>query len=109
MASTPRKPERMLTAEQEYDLWLRMPAGRISRAGAAAEAGVGRSVIAGLRAVGRGGAIAALGASRSGRPRRSRREAFEAAALRAEAGRLQATVAGQAVELAALGGKSRWG
>ena len=45
MTSTPRKPKRMLTAEQKYDLWLRMLTGQISQADAAAEAGVDRSVI----------------------------------------------------------------
>ena len=48
MTSTPRKPKRMLTAEQKYDLWLRMLTGQISQADAAAEAGVDRSVITGL-------------------------------------------------------------
>ena len=37
MTSTPRKPKRMLTAEQKYDLWLRMLTGQISQADAAAE------------------------------------------------------------------------
>ena len=64
MTSTPRKPKRMLTAEQKYDLWLRMLTGQISQADAAAEAGVDRSVITRLRAVARDGAIAALQASR---------------------------------------------
>ena len=73
----------MLTAEQKYDLWLRMLTGQISQADAAAEAGVDRSVITRLRAVARDGAIAALQASRPGRPRQSRQEASEAAALRA--------------------------
>ena len=109
MTSTPRKPKRMLTAEQKYDLWLRMLTGQVSQADAAVEAGVDRSVITRLRAVARDGAIAALQASRPGRPRQSRQEASEAAALRAEVDRLQATVVEQAVELAVLRGKSRWG
>jgi transposase len=109
MTSTPRKPKRMLTAEQKYDLWVRMLTGQISQADAAAEAGVDRSVITRLRAVARDGAIAALQASKPGRPRQSRQEASEAAALRAEVDRLQATVVEQAVELAVLRGKSRWG
>ena len=75
----------------------------------AAEAGVDRSVITRLRVVARDGAIAALQASRPGRPRQSREEASEAAALRAEVDRLQSTVVEQAVELAVLRGKSRWG
>ena len=83
--------------------------GQITVADAAAEAGVDRSVITRLRAVARDGAIAALQASRPGRPRRSRQEATEAAALRAEVDRLQATIVEQAVELAVLRGKSHWG
>ncbi|WP_419551537.1 helix-turn-helix domain-containing protein [Candidatus Poriferisodalis sp.] len=104
-----REPKRMLTAEQKYDLWVRMLSGQISQADAAAEAGVDRSVVARLRAVARDGAIAALQASRPGRPRQSRAEASEAAALRAEVERLQSTVIEQAVELAVLRGKSHWG
>lgn len=109
MTSTPRKTRRMLTAEQKYDLWVRMLTEQITVADAAAEVGVDRSVITRLRAVARDGAIAALQASKPGRPRQSRREASEAAALRAEVDRLQATIVEQAVELAVLRGKSHWG
>ncbi len=109
MTSMQREPKGMLTAEQKYDLWVRMLSGQISRADAAAEAGVDRSVVARLRAVARDGAIAALQASGPGRARRSRAEASEAAALRAEVERLQSTVIEQAVELAVLRGKSHWG
>ena len=75
MTSTSRKPKRMLTAEQKYDLWLRMLTGQISQADAAAEAGVDRSVITRRRAVVCDGAIAALQASRPGWPHQSRQEA----------------------------------
>ena len=109
MSSVPRKPKRVLTAEQKYDLWVRMLSGQITQADAAAEAGVDRSVISRLRAVARDGAIAALQSSRPGRARKSPAEVSEAAALRAEVERLQATVVEQAVELAVLRGKSRWG
>lgn len=105
----PRKPKRFLTAEQKYDLWVRMLTGQLSQADAAAEAGVDRTVISRLRAVARDGAIAALQASKPGKPRQSRAEASEIAGLRAEVGRLQATVVEQAVELAVLRGKSSWG
>ena len=84
MSSVQRKPKSLLTAEQKYDLWVRMLCGQITQAQAAAEAGVDRSVISRLRAVARDGAVAALGSSRPGRPRQSRAEASEAAALRAE-------------------------
>lgn len=109
MAEIQGRPKRVLTAEQKYDLWVRMVSGQLSQADAAAEAGVDRSVVARLRAVARDGAIAALQSSRPGRPRQSRQEASEAAALRSEVERLQATVVEQAVELALLRGKSRWG
>ena len=109
MGSQERKSKTLLTAEQKYDLWVRMLAGQVTQAQAAAEAGVDRSVISRLRAVARDGAIAALGSSRPGRPRRSRAEATEAAALRAEVERLGRTVVEQAVELAVLGGKTGWG
>ncbi len=107
MGSQDRRPKRLLTAEQKYDLWVRMLSGQITQAQAAAEAGVDRSVVSRLRAVARDGAIAALGASRPGR--RSGAEASEAAALRAEIERLQRTVVEQAVELAVLRGKTGWG
>ncbi len=109
MTPTPRKPKRMLTAEQKYDLWVRMLTGQITQANAAVEAGVDRSVITRLRSVARDGAIAGLQASKPGRPRQSRQETSEIAALRAEVDRLQVTVVEQAVELAVLRGKSSWG
>ena len=109
MSSGQRRPKRVLTAEQKYDLWVRMLSGQITQADAAAEAGVGRSVISRLRAVARDGAIAALQSSKPGRARKSPAGASEAAALRAEVERLQATVVEQAVELAVLRGKSHWG
>lgn len=109
MTTTPRKPKRFLTAEQKYDLWVRMLTGQITAGDAAAEAGVDRSVIARIRAVARDGAIAALQASKPGKPRQSRAEAGEVARLQAEVARLQATIVEQAVELAVLRGKSHWG
>lgn len=109
MSSVQRRPRRVLTAEQEYDLWVGMLSGRITRAQAAAEAGVGRSVVSRLRAVARDGALAALRSSRPGWARKPPAEVSEVAVLRAEVERFQATVVEQAVELAVLRGKSRWG
>jgi hypothetical protein len=54
--------EAVLTAEQKYDLWVRMLTGQVTQAQAAADAGVDRTVIARLRRVARDGAIAALAA-----------------------------------------------
>ena len=97
-----------MSAEQKYDLWLRMLTGQITTVAAAAEAGVDRTTIMTLRKVARDGAIAALQASRPGRRRADRVELSEVARLRAEVVRLSSTVVEQAVELAALRGKASW-
>jgi transposase len=107
--SLTRKPKRFLTAEQKYDLWVRILTGQITQADAAAEAGVDRTTIATMRKVGRDGAISALQASRPGQRKVSAEEASELAKLRAEVDRLGSVVIDQAVELAVLRGKSSWG
>ena len=107
--STPRRAKRFLTAEQKYDLWVRMLSGQITQGAAAVEAGVDRTVITRIRTVARDGAIAALQASKPGKPTLSRAETSRAAELEAEIARLQKTVVEQAVELAVLRGKSGWG
>jgi transposase len=107
--SVTRRPKRFLTAEQKYDLWVRIVTGQITQSDAAAEAGVDRTTIATLRKVARDGAIAALQASRPGQRKISAEEASELAKLRAEVDRLAAVVIDQAVELAVLRGKSSWG
>ena len=45
MTST-RRAKRFLSAEQKYDLWVRMLTGQINQTDAAAEAGVDRTTIA---------------------------------------------------------------
>ena len=104
-----RRAKRFLSAEQKYDLWLRMLTGQITTVAAAAEAGVDRTTIMTLRKVARDGAIAALTASRPGRPRLDRAEQSAVAGLRVEVARLSATIVEQAIELAALRGKTSWG
>jgi len=107
--SVTRRPKRFLTAEQKYDLWVRILTGQVTQSDAAAEAGVDRTSIARLRKVARDGAIAALQASRPGQAKASSQELSELAKLRAEIDRLGAVVIDQAVELAVLRGKSSWG
>ena len=102
MGSQQRSYKKFLTAEQKYDLWVRMLSGQITQAEAAAVAGVDRSVIARLRAVARDGAVATLASSKPGQPRQSRAEATETAALRSEVERLERAVVEQAEELAVL-------
>ncbi len=107
--TTPRKPKRILTPEQKYDLWVRMLSGQLSQADAAAEVGVDRTTVTRLRAVARDGAIAALSASKPGKPKQSRAERTRIAELETEVARLQSTIVEQAVELALLRGKALWG
>ena len=104
-----RKPKRFLTAEQKYDLWLRMLTGQVTQTQAAAEAGVDRTTIATLKRVAKDGAISALQSSRPGQRKVTAQEASETAKLQAEVDRLGAVVIDQAVELAVLRGKSSWG
>ncbi len=104
-----RKPKKILTADQKYDLFVRMLSGQLSQADAAVEAGVDRTTITRMRTVARDGAIAALQASKPGRSKTSRAERSKIASLEAEVARLQATIIEQAVELAVLRGKTSWG
>jgi|SRR5215213_1462616 hypothetical protein len=109
MTVTERRKKRFLTAEQKYDLWVRMLTGQLTTMQAAAEAGVDRTTIATLKRVARDGAIAGLEASKPGRRQHSSGETAELSRLRSEVDRLQGAVVEQAIELAALRGKAAWG
>jgi transposase len=109
MSSNGRRAKRFLTAEEKYDLWVRMLTGQITTVQAAAEAGVDRTTIATLKRVARDCAIAALEASRPGRRKATAGERAELARLRGEVDRLSGAVVEQAIELAALRGKAAWG
>ena len=108
MSTTPRKPKKLLSGEQKYDLWLRMLTSQITTAQAASEAGVDRSTIMTVRKVARDAAVAALSA-RPGQRKVDRAEQTEIARLQHEIGRLTTTIVEQAVELAVLRGKAAWG
>ena len=103
-----RRPKRFLSAEQKYELWLKILCGELTSQQAALEAGVDRTTIMTLRKVAKDGAIAALQASRPGR-RQDRTEVTESARLRAENARLQSTIVELSIELVALRGKVSWG
>lgn len=105
MSSSQRRGKRFLSAEQKYDLWVRMLTGQITTVQAAAEAGVDRTTIATLKRVARDGAIAALEASKPGRRKATAGESSELARLRGEVDRLCGAIVEQAIELAALRGK----
>ena len=68
MSVTERRRKRFSSAEQKYDLWLRMLTGQFTMVQAAAEAGVDRTTIATLKRVARDGAIAAFQSSSKAMP-----------------------------------------
>ncbi len=111
MPETPspkRRPKRFLSAEQKYEIWLKVLTGELTTEQAALEAGVDRGTIMRLRKTAKDGAIAALQASHPGRPRDAR-EVTQVARLNAENARLQATIVELSIELVALRGKAAWG
>jgi len=107
--SAPRRAKRFLSAEQKYDLWVRMLTGQLTASDAAAEVGVDRSTIVRIKAMARDGALSAL-AAKPGRSNVKKSAAeIEADELRREVERLTSTVVDQAVELTLLRGKTSWG
>lgn len=62
-----RRARRLLSAEQKYEIWLKILTGEVTTNEAAAQAGVDRSTVLKLRKVAKDGAISALQASRPGR------------------------------------------
>ena len=62
-----RRVKRFLSAEQKYEIWLKILCGELTTNEAAAHAGVDRSTVLKLRKVAKDGVIAALQASRPGR------------------------------------------
>jgi len=103
-----RRPKRMLSAEQKYEIWVKTLTGELTTVQAAVEAGVDRTTVMTLRKVAKDGAIAALQASVPGR-RRSVAEESEINSLRAENTRLQATIVELSIENVVLRGKAPWG
>ena len=80
------KSRRMLSAEQKYELWVRMLTGQISLVDAAAEAGVDRSTISTLRRVARDGAIVRVAGIPSRGGRKSAGQVSEAAGCPEDSG-----------------------
>lgn len=85
------RPKRFLSAEEKYELWLKLLTGELTSVEAAAQAGVDRATIMRLRKTAKDGAIAALQAARPGR-RQDGGDAGEVARLQAENARLQSTI-----------------
>jgi hypothetical protein len=108
--SATRRAKRFLTAEQKYDLWVRILTGQVTQSDAAAEEWVWIARRSPRCARWPETALSQR-CRRRGRGQRkvSVQEASELAKLRVEVDRLGAVVIDQAVELAVLRGKSSWG
>lgn len=100
-----RRPKRFLSAEQKYEIWLKLLTGELTSTQAAAQAGVDRSTILTLRKRAKDGAMAALQATHLVRCRDAT-ESGELARLAAENACLQASNVELSIELLALRGSS---
>lgn len=102
-----RKQRRLLSPSQKWEMFVAVLTGQATQREAAEKWKVDRSTVTTICRTAKEGALAALSA-RPGRPGRSP-EQVELDEARAEADRLRATVAEQAVALHLHEGKSRWG
>lgn len=102
-----RKTRRLLSPSQKYEMYVSVLTGQATQREAAEKWKVDRSTVTTICRTAKEGALAALSA-RPGRPGKSA-EQVELEDARAEAERLRATVAEQAVALHLHEGKSPWG
>jgi transposase len=101
-----RRRPRVLSPETKWEIFLRVAAREISQADAARKWGVDVSTVIGIRRTAKDAALAAF-AAKPGRPAIERNWELEEA--RRENAQLTEAIKAQAIELALLHGKSRWG
>jgi len=102
-----RRPKRLLSPSQKYEIWLQLVRQEVTMAEAAAAHHVDRSTIVRIRTVAKEGALAALAASKPGVGARERD--FELELAKAEVGRLSEALKEMAVKLTLVEGKGGWG
>lgn len=107
VSKTARKQRRLLSPSQKYEMYVAVLTGQATQREAAEKWKVDRSTVITICRTAKDGALAALSA-KPGRPGKSP-EQVELDDARAEAERLRATVAEQAVALHLHEGKSAWG
>jgi transposase len=95
---------RLLTPQEQYQVWVAYLAGEGSQAELADKWGVDRSTVVQLVKTAKDGALDRLATARPGRPGKTARDA-ELEDAHAEIERLKATVCEQAVELHLYRGK----
>ena len=98
-----RRRKRMLSAQEEYQIWQQLLSGELTQREAAERWGVDPTTVMRIRKVAKESALQGLAASKPG-VRRDREDA-ELAAAKAEIARLEETVKEQAIELGLLRGK----
>lgn len=102
-----RRPKRMLSPSQKYEIWLQLLRQEVTIAEAAAAQQVDRSTIMRIKEVAKQGALSALAASKPGIKTRERDYELEAA--KAEIARLSEACKELAVKLTLVEGKDGWG
>lgn len=102
-----RRRKKFLTPEQKYELWTAMVRGDATQRELADRWGVDRSVVVRVSQVAKHGALAALAASKPGKPTATDPQAEELREAREEIARLTEAVKEQAIELAVLRSKQR--
>jgi transposase len=96
---------RVLSAEEQYQLWLELVTGQLWQNEAARKWRVDRWTVVRIRRTAKDGLLAAFAAAKPGRPWDAAEAELEAA--RAELARLEEAVKEQAIELVVLRGNSR--
>ena len=102
-----RRPKRLLSPSQKYEIWLQLLRQESTVAEVAAAQQVDRSTIMRIKQVAKDGALAALAASKPGI--KSRERDYELEAAKAEIARLSEACKEMAVKLTLVEGKDGWG
>ncbi len=106
-AAPGRRKRRLLSPEEKWEIFLEVTSQELTQADAARKWGVDASVVIKLRRDAKDAALAAFAASKPGRSRDPRDHEIEM--LHGELARVTEAVKEQAIELALVRGKSRWG
>lgn len=102
-----RRPKTFLSAQEKYEIYLKLVRGELTTVRAANGAGVDRSTVQRIQHVAKEGALAALADCRPGAKPGIRESELDAA--KAEVERLSETVKDLRVKLMLLEGKGGWG
>jgi transposase len=102
-----RRPKRMLSLSQKYEIWLQLLRHKVTIAEAAAAQQVDRSTIVRIKEIAKQGALSALAAFKPGV--KSRERDYELEQAKAEIARLSEACKELAVKLTLVERKDGWG